>query len=337
MTNAPRKFTDEEAKREQTPLFIGLVGPSGSGKTYSALRLATGIQRVMPGPIFVVDTETNRSKHYADKFAFRHIDFRAPFDPLSYLAAVEHCVRQGARTVIVDSMSHEHEGPGGVLEMHTAEAERLARAWGTSVDKANIPAWNKPKAERRRLINSLIQLGCNLILCFRAKEKIKVVAGKNPVQLGWQPIAGEEFIYECALNCLLMPGSKGVPEWKPPEDGEKQMIKLPEQFAEMFANKPQLTEDLGERLATWANGGVAVAPPTVESIAAGYANCADDTEFTGLEAQRARVWKTTSAADKARLKAAADSAKERLQAERALGASNGNGASRADAEPGSAG
>jgi len=116
-----RTFETKPAVRSQVPLLIGLVSPSGAGKTYSALRLATGIQRVVGGEIFVVDTESRRALHYAEQFKFKHVQFNAPFGPLDYLAAIEHCVREGAKTIVVDSLSHEHEGPGGVLEMHEQE------------------------------------------------------------------------------------------------------------------------------------------------------------------------------------------------------------------------
>src|ERR1700728_1669346 len=146
-TEVMRTFDDQPAIRQATPLLFGLIGPSGGGKTYSALRLATGIQRVSGGEIFMIDTESNRSLAYADKFKFRHVPFGAPFSPLDYLAAVEHCVKKGAKVIIVDSMSHEHEGPGGVLEEHDAEMKRLAVAWRTSEDKTNIPGWSAPKAK----------------------------------------------------------------------------------------------------------------------------------------------------------------------------------------------
>ena len=121
MSAPTRSFDDKPAIREATPLLVGIMGPSGGGKTYSALRLATGIQRVSGGDIGFIDTEARRALHYAEKFKFRHLDFRAPFGPLDYLAAVEHFVNKGVKTIIVDSMSHEHEGPGGVLEMHDQE------------------------------------------------------------------------------------------------------------------------------------------------------------------------------------------------------------------------
>lgn len=249
-----RNFEDRPAVRERVPLLLGLVGPSGTGKTFSALRLATGIQRVTAGEIFYVDTEARRALHYADKFKFRHVDFKPPFGPLDYLTVIDHCVKQRAGVIVIDSMSLEHEGQGGVLEMHEAETQRLAEAWKCSPFKTQMPAWAKPKAERRRLINGILQLGCNVIFCFRAKEKIKIVTGKDPVQLGWQAIAGEEFIYEMTAKCCLLPGANGSPSWVSELPGEQAMMKLPEQFKPMFEKREQLSEDIGQRLAEWAAG-----------------------------------------------------------------------------------
>ena len=73
------------------------------------------------------------------------------------------------------------------------------------------------------------------------------------------PIAGEELVYEMTANALLMPGSGGVPTWQSIEVGEKQMIKLPQQFKKYFLednkDKP-LDEDAGEFMARWAMGDV---------------------------------------------------------------------------------
>lgn len=250
------EFVLKKAVRERTPLLLGLVGASGSGKTYSALRLARGIQKVVGGRIAVIDTEARRALHYADNFDFDHMVFGAPFGPLRYLEAIEAAAAV-ASVVVVDSTSHEHEGPGGVLEMHESEVERLSKAWGVSRDKANMSAWQKPKSERRRFINEVLQMPTNFIFCFRAKEKVKVDKQGKPQPQGWMPIAGEEFIYEMALNCLLYPGSGGVPAWHPSEPGENAIVKLPGQFVDIFMREfkgQPLSEDIGERLAKWAAG-----------------------------------------------------------------------------------
>lgn len=257
-----RVFEDVVAVRTSVPLLVGLMGPSGGGKTFSALRLATGMQRVSGGDIYVIDTEARRALHYADKFKFRHLAFSAPFSPDDYLAAIQHCVNKGAKQIIVDSASLEHEGQGGVLEMHEAEVQRLG-----GQERHNFPAWAKPKAARRRLINALTQFQCNFIFCFRAKEKVKPKGGKLE-DLGFMPIAGEEFIYEMTINALLMPNAGGVPTWASDNVGEKQMIKLPEQFRkQLIGSRQPISEEMGEMLARWAAGdnACASAPPAANN------------------------------------------------------------------------
>lgn len=309
-----RVFTDEPAVRRSVPLLIGLVGPSGSGKTKSALRLAEGIQRVSGGEVFGIDTEANRMLHYADQHKFRHVPFTAPFDPLSYLAAVEYCVKRGAKTIIIDSASHMHEGPGGTLEAHEAECERLMRTWKTdSRDKVQMSAWQKPKSELRRFLNTVLQYQVNTLWCYRAKEKMKIVPGQQPRPLGFMPIAGDEMIYEMTLNCLLPPNSVGVPSWHPEEMGERAVIKLPEQFRQLFSGEPrQLDEDTGAQLAKWAAGGVQ-GNPAVDALLADYAKCTSQEELKALEDKRGAMWKKTPAPDKQRLKEASEAAQRRLQ------------------------
>lgn len=246
-------FQLNKAVRRNVPLLVGIMGPSGSGKTYSALRLATGIQRVVGGRIAYIDTEADRALHYADSFDFDHMPFGAPFNPTRYLEAIRACVESGAKVVVVDSMSHEHEGPGGVLDQHDQIMERMGGP------KHSFRAWAKPKAERRELINALLQMRTNFVFCFRAKEKAKPKkGGKNDLEdLGWMAIAGDEFVYEMTASALLLPNAGGVPTWNPERDGERSMVKLPAQFRELFLahkGKP-LSESVGEAMARWAAGG----------------------------------------------------------------------------------
>lgn len=314
-----RRFEDKEATREQVPLLVGLMGPSGGGKTFSALRLATGIQRVTGGEIWMIDTEARRGLHYADRFKFRHVEFKAPFGPLDYLAALEHCVSKGARTVIVDSMSHEHEGPGGVLEIHEREKERLGG------ERNTFPAWARPKAERRRLINSILQMPCNFVFCFRAKEKTKMSTKQEKangadalVPLGFMPIAGEEFVYEMTLNCLLLPNAGGVPTWRSDEVGERMMIKLPEQFRGLFQQAHPLCEDDGVTLATWAAGDSA--KPTEDELNEALASIEMAPAIDALKSTageyRSKPW---TAAQKKRIKEAIDRRRAELESEREPG------------------
>jgi len=313
MNAVARQFEAKPAVREAVGLLIGLVGPSGGGKTYSALRLATGIQRVVGGDIDVIDTENGRALYYAEAFKFNHVRFGSPFSPLDYLEALRFCAKRGAKVVVVDSMSHEHDGVGGVLEMHEAELSRLAGTDPAKRERVKLLAWARPKAARKRLINELLQMNLNVICTFRAKEKLKIERGKEPTELGWQPICGDEFMYEMALQTLLKPGSNGVPTWTSELPGERAVIKLPAQFRQQFTGDPQpLSEDAGEALAQWAAGGDKPAPALDELIAS-YATCSTKQEFDRLETKRATIWKRKNPPGyKARLAEAAAAARARV-------------------------
>ena len=97
-----------------------------------------------------------------------------------------------------------------------------------------------------------------VIFCFRAKETVKPVKqnGKTDiVPQGFMPIAGDEFLFEQTVNCLLLPKSNGIPTWQSENVGERLMMKLPKQFETVFAVHDPLSEDIGRQLATWARGG----------------------------------------------------------------------------------
>jgi energy-coupling factor transporter ATP-binding protein EcfA2 len=283
------RFTATKAVRGAIPLFIGLCGPSGSGKTYSADRLARGIQRVVGGRITFIDTENGRGLHYADLFDFDHMRFDPPYNPGSYIDAIEAAVEGGAKTIIIDSMTHEHSGIGGVLEMHEEEVQRLAEKMGEQA--ANFPAWAKPKAERRRLVDYVSRLDVNVIACFRAREKVKMlpkldrdgqpIVGRNgkvlqePQNVGWMPEAAPELVFEMTAMGVLYPGARGVPDWSPGDSGTSMVTKRPAQFEKILEG--QLSEDMGEKMALWARGNAHPAEPSaVFKEALGYFETSQD-------------------------------------------------------------
>ena len=254
-----RNFKIEKAVRRSVPLLIGLMGPSGGGKTYSALRLAKGIQKVFPGDIIHIDTESNRALHYASIFDFQHVPFGEPFGSMDYLEVLNFAQSKKPSIIIIDSMSHEHESIGGMLDLHEKELDRMAGNDHGKRQRMGMLAWHRPKSDRRKLINGLLQMNSNFIFCFRAKESSRPSKDKNGKSIienfGFMPIAGNEFVFEMTINMLLLPHANGIPTWKSDNKGESMMMKLPEQFKSIF-NKPgiQLDEAIGEKLATWAKG-----------------------------------------------------------------------------------
>lgn len=270
MSQQSRAFVDvassEASRGRRRPLLIGIVGPSGSGKTYSALRLATGMSRVLGGDIYVVDTEADRALHYADRFSFRHVPFAPPHGPLDYLAAITHCVERGAGVVVVDSMTHEHSGVGGVLW----QSEQLLARYGDdeAARSRNLArSFIEPKRQRRALINGIVQFGgrCAFIFCYRAHEKLdfrRRDRGGNPREMGWQPETTSPLMFEMTQQFLLPPGADGAPRFSSDIEDERRLMKSPAQFRSWFRDGVVLDEEMGERMARWSAGDAPAARTT---------------------------------------------------------------------------
>jgi hypothetical protein len=300
-TDPVMPFTFRPARREQVPIIAGLAGGTGSGKTYSALTLAKG----MAGgkPFALVDTEAGRAKHYADQFAFDHGDLGPPFTADRYAEAIAAADAQHYPVIVVDSMSHEWAGEGGVLDAQEAELDRMAGSDWKKREACKMAAWIKPKMAHKQMVQRLLQIRAHLILCFRAEPKIEmtrengktvITEKKSLVGLhGWIPVTEKNLPFELTLSLLLMAEHPGVPL----------AIKLQEQHKAFFPLDKPITELAGQRLAEWAKGGAAptptppaAAPATTDHDAAaewmvqiGDAKTLDDVERIGRDLRTAKL------------------------------------------------
>lgn len=255
------EFTD--AVRDDTSLLIAIAGASGSGKTFSALKMATGLAH--GEPIYAIDTEAKRMLHYADQFKFKHMDMRPPFTPMAFADAIAKAERAGAKVIIIDSMSDEYEGVGGLQEMHDDEIARLARKpydqlQGWEMEKFNAPGWKIPKTlHKTKLISPLRQVRAYIIFCLRAEEKIKFVkvrddSGREKTAIqnaGWVPICEKRFMFDMTLSFTVTPDNPGVPLI---EDGQAVYGKIQSQHLPFFPVGKRVTEDCGRLLRAWARG-----------------------------------------------------------------------------------
>lgn len=237
-------YTFRPAVRENTPLIIGIAGPTKSGKTMSALRVATGLAN--GGTIAMINAEGMRGHQYADKFKYVTCDMVPPFRPDSYTDALTAAETLKPSVVIIDSVSHMHDGPGGVLEWHEEILDRMAGNDRGKRDKCTFTAWVEPKASENQFIYKMLGMKCPVILCLRAKEKIKIVAGRPPIDLGWQPIVGERVAFETIFTLMLTPHCKGVPDLS--------LSDMRDPFDNMIPKTEPLSERTGKVLAEWATG-----------------------------------------------------------------------------------
>ncbi len=241
------------AKRGNAACLIMISGPSGTGKTFSALRLARGLAGPN-GKICLADTDNNRSKFYADDFVFFHHPIEPPFRPIVFEKALEAALSEKADVVLFDNFSAEHDGPGGILDYHEDELQRLTRGDLSKRDGLNMVAWIKPKTEHKKLLQALYRKNVHIILCCSAARKIAMVKqteGRDrgkvvPVDQGLQPICGEDVPYAMTIALMLSDVSRpGVPT---------PIKALMPPLKPIVSLEQPLDEQTGARIAAWARG-----------------------------------------------------------------------------------
>lgn len=198
----------KKARREKQKAVIGYIGPSGSGKTVSALLTAYGMMReAYPEAseeevwekIGVADTEHGRSLLYANETfgesrvgEFLHIDFEPPYSTARYNEAVQALKEAGCEVVIIDSLSHNWQGEGGIIETH-------ANMSGNSFQN-----WGKLSTETTDLIKTLTRNNVHILCTLRTKTEYVVEQndkGKSaPRKIGTKPMQKDELEYEFMIN-----------------------------------------------------------------------------------------------------------------------------------------
>lgn len=236
------EFVIKKSERKDSKVLISLAGLSGCGKTYSAILLARGL--VGPaGKIGFIDTEQCRASLYSDLAGgFDVINMDAPFSPERYIKAVDTFKKAGYGAVVIDSMSHEWEGVGGVLEM----AESQTYKNGTPVQ--GMAKWAKPKAEHKKMMDYLLHCGMHIIFCFRAKERLReeTIDGKKVyINDGLVTTTEKNFVYEMTVSLLLDVDTK-----------HPKIVKCPSQLEHLFPSDKFISINAGAEIERWLNGRV---------------------------------------------------------------------------------
>lgn len=232
--------------RQGSKLVLGFVGESGSGKTLSALYMALGMAKGNgtgegAGRVGFIDTENGRSRLYSEdevvkaNGGFDMIELAAPYTPERFLEAIETFDEAGYPVVVVDTVSHEWNNTGGVIDQVD-----------TDPGKSEFAKWNKPKKKHARFFNGALQAKCHLIFCYRAKEKLKQAKdeqGKSViVSNGIQPIQDSAMIYDMTISFLF---EKTFPRH----------IKVPKMLHQLFPQDQRITVQHGVNLSQWVAGG----------------------------------------------------------------------------------
>lgn len=178
-----------KAERKQAKIKMGIQGPSGSGKTMSALLIAFG----MTGDwtkVVVIDTENHSADLYAHLGDFQVLPLSQPFEPEKYTEAISVCENAGMEVIVIDSISHEWEGKGGILDIHG------------SMMGNSFTNWAKVTPRHNDFVQKILQSPCHVIATIRSKQDY-VLSEKNgkmvPEKVGLKGVTREGLDYEFTL------------------------------------------------------------------------------------------------------------------------------------------
>lgn len=231
-----------KAAKQKAKLRIGVSGPSGSGKTYSALLLAKGIASDM-SKVLIIDTENGSADLYANLGDFNVIRLEAPYDPKRYIDAIDAGQKAGMEVIIIDSVSHEWEGKGGILEINDliAKTKFKGNSWS---------AWSETTPRHQRFIEAIVTSPLHIITTARAKTDTIMTDDKKVKKVGTKEIQREGFEYELTLNFNV--------------DRDGHHASASKDRTGMFIDKDPfvITVETGKQIKEWAEAGVdPILPP----------------------------------------------------------------------------
>lgn len=249
-------FKASVAEKEKLKIMLGLSGPSGSGKTYSALQLAHGITGSWSRIAFA-DTENGSALYYAgDRTGpWQHIPFSSTmkngYSPENWVKLIDYAESLDIDALILDSISHEWEGTNGCLELVDSLAGKSAFSNG----------WKIVTPLHRAFIDKMRHSRLHIVATMRSKQDYVVETNANgkavPRKVGTKSIQREGSDYEFGLIFDIDMGHFAT--------SSKDRTGL-------FAGRTpfKIDADTGRELLTWANSGVAAAPPAATPTGIGF-------------------------------------------------------------------
>lgn len=181
----------QTASRKKAKIKLGLSAVSGGGKTYSALLIAFGITGDW-SKIGVIDTENKSAELYSHLGNYQTLPLEAPYSPERYIEAIKAGEKAGFEVIIIDSITHEWDGKGGIIDI------------SNSMSGNSFTNWAKLTPRHQAFIDTILQSPCHIITTVRRKqdyEMTKDSSGKLQVQkAGLKEVTREGYEYELTVN-----------------------------------------------------------------------------------------------------------------------------------------
>lgn len=198
------EFLPRKAHKSRVKLKLAIQGPSGSGKTEGALALAKHL--VPDGKVLLIDTENESASLYANRYDFDTIPLRPPYTSERYKAAMHAAIEHKYDVLIVDSITHQWDGQGGILR----RKEELDRTPGSN----SYTNWARFTPEHTGFIEFIKQIPIHTIVTMRSKQDYVLEANdkgkQTPKKVGLAPIQREGTEYEYTLVFDVDMGHKAI-------------------------------------------------------------------------------------------------------------------------------
>lgn len=229
----------KKAIRENIWAKVLTIAPSGGGKSYGALRLARGLADALAKDtgseerIAYIGTEGSRDKYYADEFDYDLLQLKPSFTPESYIDAIDEALDEGYKVIVIDSITHEWTGKGGLLEIHSKMS-------GNSYTN-----WSKLTPRHEKFMDKILDSEAFIIATVRGKDKyvLEEQNGKQvprKVGVGYAQRDDLEFLFTVALTI----------------EQDTHLFTSVKDNTHFFENRNDvLTEKDGEMIYKWATGG----------------------------------------------------------------------------------
>lgn len=222
-----------KATKRNATIKMALTGPSGSGKTYSALLLAKGLG----GRTALLDTEYGSASLYSDIFDFDTWDEEDPsgFPPEYFIRVIKEAEAAGYNNLIIDSLTHEWNGRGGVLEL----LDSLTR---TKYKGNSFIAWSELTPRHTKLIETIVGSKMNIIATMRSKTEYVLnkdeKSGKQlPQKVGVGTIQRDGVDYEFTIMFEL--------------DRDTHIAFAGKDRTTLFNDPVKITEEIGVKIRNW--------------------------------------------------------------------------------------
>ena len=220
-------MTFTKATKTKSKLRLAITGTAGSGKTYGALLIAKGLG----GKIAMIDTENGSGNVYSDLCDYDICNLSAPYYPQKYIQCIHEAEQAGYEIIIIDSISHEWNGEGGCLDLHTRE---------TASGKGNsFTAWAKITPLHNMFVQALTASPCHIIATIRSKTDHIINDSRQVVKVGLAPVQRDGIEYEFGTVFDI---------------SASHLASVNKDRTGIFPDTPfKITPDIGARLRTWLN------------------------------------------------------------------------------------